>query len=81
MTNPMRPFIFFLVGSAVPLLLLHGQVTSPHTGDLKHIEVVLVGDSTVAIQGGWGPGFCSHLLPQAHLHRPRRKRSIHKKFP
>jgi lysophospholipase L1-like esterase len=28
---------------------------------LSPIKVVLVGDSTVAIQGGWGPGFCAHL--------------------
>lgn len=26
------------------------------------VKVVLVGDSTVAPQGGWGPGFCSHLI-------------------
>lgn len=29
------------------------------------IKVVLVGDSTVALQGGWGPGFCAHLIPSA----------------
>lgn len=29
------------------------------------IKVVLVGDSTVAIQGGWGPGFCAHLIKSA----------------
>jgi lysophospholipase L1-like esterase len=28
---------------------------------LKHIKVVLVGDSTVATEGGWGPGFCARL--------------------
>jgi lysophospholipase L1-like esterase len=49
----------------VPLLLLHGQGASPHLPDLRHIKVVLVGDSTVATQGGWGPGFCSHLSPEA----------------
>lgn len=26
------------------------------------IKVVLVGDSTVALQGGWGPGFCAHVV-------------------
>ncbi|MEP6872100.1 MAG: rhamnogalacturonan acetylesterase [Anaerolineaceae bacterium] len=30
-----------------------------------HIKVVLVGDSTVAVQGGWGPGFCAHFIPAA----------------
>jgi lysophospholipase L1-like esterase len=65
MTNPLRLIIFSFVGIAAPLLLLDGQDTAPHKPDLKHIKVVLVGDSTVAIQGGWGPGFCSHLLPEA----------------
>lgn len=27
------------------------------------IKVVLVGDSTVAPQGGWGPGFCASMTP------------------
>lgn len=27
------------------------------------LRVVLVGDSTVAVQGGWGPGFCADLMP------------------
>ncbi len=27
------------------------------------LKIVLVGDSTVAVQGGWGPGFCSSLVP------------------
>ncbi|HKO20745.1 MAG TPA: rhamnogalacturonan acetylesterase [Acidobacteriaceae bacterium] len=29
------------------------------------IKVVLVGDSTVAVQGGWGPGFCAHVISPA----------------
>lgn len=29
------------------------------------IKVVLVGDSTVAVQGGWGPGFCAHVILSA----------------
>lgn len=27
------------------------------------VKIVLVGDSTVAPQGGWGPGFCADLTP------------------
>ncbi|WP_213806812.1 rhamnogalacturonan acetylesterase [Granulicella sp. dw_53] len=27
-------------------------------------KIVLVGDSTVAVGGGWGPGFCAVLTPQ-----------------
>jgi hypothetical protein len=29
------------------------------------IKIVLVGDSTVAVQGGWGPGFCAQLIARA----------------
>lgn len=29
------------------------------------VKIVLVGDSTVAPQGGWGPGFCADLMPNA----------------
>jgi lysophospholipase L1-like esterase len=36
--------------------LANGQSTSP-------VKIVLVGDSTVAIGGGWGPGFCAVLTP------------------
>ncbi|RXH55153.1 GDSL-type esterase/lipase family protein [Granulicella sibirica] len=28
------------------------------------ITIVLVGDSTVATEGGWGPGFCAVMTPQ-----------------
>jgi lysophospholipase L1-like esterase len=51
--------------SILPWLLLPGQAIMPHTASLKQIKVVLVGDSTVATQGGWGPGFCVHLGPEA----------------
>ncbi len=27
------------------------------------VKIVLVGDSTVALEGGWGPGFCADLTP------------------
>ncbi len=27
------------------------------------VKIVLVGDSTVAPEGGWGPGFCADLTP------------------
>jgi len=27
------------------------------------LKIVLVGDSTVALGGGWGPGFCASLVP------------------
>lgn len=43
----------FLIATA----LLGGQPAPP-------IKIVLVGDSTVATGGGWGPGFCSLLEPR-----------------
>lgn len=52
--------LIVLLGSILPV-----QATLPHTQSLEHIKVVLVGDSTVATQGGWGPGFCSHLSSEA----------------
>jgi lysophospholipase L1-like esterase len=30
----------------------------------KQVKIVLVGDSTVAVGGGWGPGFCAVMAPQ-----------------
>jgi lysophospholipase L1-like esterase len=30
-------------------------------GESAQLKIVLVGDSTVATQGGWGPGFCATL--------------------
>src|ERR1700712_2239995 len=27
------------------------------------MKIVLVGDSTVALEGGWGPGFCAVMTP------------------
>lgn len=39
------------------------QATAPlqATAQTRHITIVLVGDSTVATGGGWGPGFCASL--------------------
>lgn len=33
------------------------------TAQSKPVKIVLVGDSTVATEGGWGPGFCADLTP------------------
>jgi lysophospholipase L1-like esterase len=46
--------------------LLYAQ-TSPGLTQppLPPITVVLVGDSTVALQGGWGPAFCAQLISSA----------------
>jgi lysophospholipase L1-like esterase len=31
---------------------------------LPPVRIILVGDSTVAINNGWGPGFCADVVPQ-----------------
>lgn len=46
------------LGIAIPLAL--AKMKQPTTTNLK---IVLVGDSTVAVGGGWGPGFCASLAP------------------
>lgn len=32
---------------------------------LMPIRIILVGDSTMAVRSGWGPGFCADLVPPA----------------
>lgn len=55
--------------TCIPILLVfaippaHGSQNA--TQRSAPIKVVLVGDSTVALQGGWGPAFCAHLVPSA----------------
>ena len=54
--------IFVLLPLAVALMAQPSPLAAQSPA---HIKVVLVGDSTVAVQGGWGPGFCAHLIPAA----------------
>ena len=59
------------LGKAVPALkhdVLKKPATVPPEGQMamrvlhgEPFKIVLVGDSTVATQGGWGPGFCATL--------------------
>jgi lysophospholipase L1-like esterase len=44
---------------------MQAQVRQSVPHPMEHIKVVLVGDSTVAAGGGWGPGFCAHLTDDA----------------
>lgn len=62
------------LGKAVPALQPYvrpAPATLPPEGELAMrvyegapFKIVLVGDSTVATGGGWGPGFCAVLTPQ-----------------
>lgn len=61
------------LGRAVPSLqkyVLPKPASLPPAGEKamrifngEPVTIVLVGDSTVAPQGGWGPGFCADLMP------------------
>ena len=53
-----------LIALAVPQLSL-GQPASDPAQSSHPIKIVLVGDSTVALEGGWGPGFCAWVKPVA----------------
>lgn len=44
---------------------IQAQVRPSGPPHIEHIKVVLVGDSSVAAGGGWGPGFCAHLTDDA----------------
>ena len=54
--------IFVLLPLAASLM---AQPSPLAAASLDRIKVVLVGDSTVSIEGGWGPGFCAHLIAAA----------------
>ena len=61
MIRAMRTMIFaeaFLLCSSFSM----AQV-SPK--DLPSVRIILVGDSTMAVKSGYGPGFCADLAPQA----------------
>ena len=61
------------LGKAVPALqsyVLNHPAPLPVEGTMamrvingEPFKIVLVGDSTVATEGGWGPGFCAMLTP------------------
>jgi lysophospholipase L1-like esterase len=55
----------FTVATFILSTSLYGHQDSKTLNPPNPIKVVLVGDSTVAIQGGWGPGFCAHLIASA----------------
>jgi lysophospholipase L1-like esterase len=38
-------------------------LVAPSVGQPAAVKIVLVGDSTVATEGGWGPGFCAAMTP------------------
>src|SRR3984957_1349056 len=54
--------IFF---SAITFLIAaSGLAQSPSSISLPPIRIILVGDSTMAVRSGWGPGFSKDLAPE-----------------
>ncbi len=47
------------------LVCFFGNTPSTLAGSLAPIRIILVGDSTMALRTGYGPGFCAALAPQA----------------
>jgi lysophospholipase L1-like esterase len=39
-------------------LVAHAQTAEAPPSQFKAVKIVLIGDSTTAVQGGWGPAFC-----------------------
>ncbi|HEX3572153.1 MAG TPA: rhamnogalacturonan acetylesterase [Acidobacteriaceae bacterium] len=70
-----RSFIFFAVTMMVAIAFTGTLVSQTDTGRTSDpstvairgrgtpVRIVLVGDSTVAPGGGWGPGFCAAMTP------------------
>jgi lysophospholipase L1-like esterase len=53
----------YMAAALFPVIALaQGQPVASNAGP-PHMKIVLVGDSTVATGGGWGPGFCAHVKP------------------
>lgn len=57
---------FFAAGAFLALgaTALYAQADAEQASNLPSYKIVLVGDSTVATEGGWGPGFCKRMAPE-----------------
>lgn len=51
--------LFVFLGSLCTFDSASAQETRPPVKPIQADKIVLVGDSTTAVQGGWGPSFCS----------------------
>ena len=64
----MKKSMKLVASSFLALLVIGAAVSQSRVGspesqaaNRKPVKIVLVGDSTVAIGGGWGPGFCAAM--------------------
>src|SRR5271165_2062639 len=58
MTNRLSKSVLTLVVS-----MLTAVPAAPQSS-LPRVRIVLVGDSTMAVKSGWGPGFCADVVEQ-----------------
>ena len=55
----------WFLNAAIPAAILAGAIARPLADTaLPPVRIILVGDSTVALHNGWGPGFCADAAPQ-----------------
>ncbi len=60
----MKNLLTPLAAASLTLIALAGFGSgSTHANEQAAVKIVLVGDSTVATGGGWGPGFCAAMTP------------------
>src|SRR5580698_1888602 len=50
---------------AIFLVALQAFAQTTPKAPQAQVRIILVGDSTMAVQSGWGPGFCALLPPRA----------------
>jgi lysophospholipase L1-like esterase len=53
----------FVVVCAIAFLASRGLAQPKPKASRAKVRIILVGDSTMAVQSGWGPGFCALLSP------------------
>lgn len=53
-----------MMHKTIVLLFLAFALASSTSAQSKPVRIILVGDSTVAPNNGWGPGFCSDVAAQ-----------------
>ena len=58
----MRKQIFFSAVTLLTAVCALAQTSTPTS--LPPIRIILVGDSTMAVRSGWGPGFSKDVVPE-----------------
>jgi lysophospholipase L1-like esterase len=57
---------YFAVVCAIYLITCPGVAQTASKALRAQVRIILVGDSTMAVQSGWGPGFCALLSPRVY---------------